>query len=881
MRVEGNHRAALRREPRARRPPPAGRRLPAARLRHAPARGATRCSTSCTASRAGPARSSRPCAWASSRTSSSRCTEGAADDPRDAVRLDRARSPTRSGRTASGRTTAGRRSSPATSSGRSTPATGRSARRAGAALAGLSEGGYGALNIGLHHPGEFRVLESWSGYEQADDIGSIFGHRRGAARREHAARHARAPPRAALRRAHTFVWFYSGTDDQFRSQNEAFARALDARSRRRTASSSSAAATTGRSGAATPRAPTSPRSRRLGQCVGPPPLRSSLLAVAVAATGWLYLVRPRPARARGSARRCRSTSSSRHSSAPLVWFVARLGRRPGSLLGAVRALGPRRAADRGARCSRLGVGLWVYLTDGALDRRRPADPGARRARRRRAACTPSTSPAALVGARRRTASTEPRSRGGRGAVVVAWLVAAAGALERAARRPARRRRGPPPLAHAGRRRPAGPRGRACSPAIALLARRARSRAPAAARLAGRGLGRRALDRAARAARPQRRHARLGGRPARCSSRAGTTSTARRRATRRVALAAGRGRRGRDPRLRRRGALGQPHRRRPAVHAPASPCARSRGGLLGLQPPRLAAPRRRVRRLVPALAAPARRRGDRLGRRRLARSLALPGAAGGARARSSRDDARLDVGRRHARAVRAARRQVVLLRPGRALVPRLPRRRRRRDRLRRPDRRPRRPRRAHRVVRRASRTAATGASRSSARPSAASTLYRARTGCTRSTTATRRSSTRRAFSLEGRAIRKVRQSVHRLEHAGYDGACPAPERARRRAARASSRRSRDAWRGDAARARLRDGARRALLARRRRRRLRRRLRPGRATPAGFLHFAVSRAGGALSLSSMPRLRDDAERLQRVADLRGDRLGARRTATSTSR
>ena len=33
--------------------------------------------------------------------------------------------------------------------------------------------------------------------------------------------------------------------------------------------------------------------------------------------------------------------------------------------------------------------------------------------------------------------------------------------------------------------------------------------------------------------------------------------------------------------------------------------------------------------------------------------------------------------------------------------------------------------------------------------------------------------------------------------------------------------------------------------------------------------------------MPRLRDDAERLQRVADLRGDRLGARATATSASR
>lgn len=29
-------------------------------------------------------------------------------------------------------------------------------------LVGLSEGGYGAMNIGLHHPGEFRLLESWS-----------------------------------------------------------------------------------------------------------------------------------------------------------------------------------------------------------------------------------------------------------------------------------------------------------------------------------------------------------------------------------------------------------------------------------------------------------------------------------------------------------------------------------------------------------------------------------------------------------------------------------------------------------------------------------------------------------------------------------------------
>jgi enterochelin esterase-like enzyme len=93
------------------------------------------------------------------------------------------------------------------------------------ALAGLSEGGYGAFNIGLHHPGEFRVLESWSGYERADDIGSVFGHRSSLlARNSPSLTLATAAP--ALRRAHTFLWFFSGTDDKFRTQNAAFAAAL-------------------------------------------------------------------------------------------------------------------------------------------------------------------------------------------------------------------------------------------------------------------------------------------------------------------------------------------------------------------------------------------------------------------------------------------------------------------------------------------------------------------------------------------------------------------------------------------------------------------------------------------------------------------------------
>jgi S-formylglutathione hydrolase FrmB len=95
----------------------------------------------------------------------------------------------------------------------------------GRALGGLSEGGYGSLNIGLHHPGEFRVLESWSGYERAADIGSIFGHRR-ALLSANSPLDVVAKSAPGLRRSRTFVWLYSGTDDRLRHQNEAFASAL-------------------------------------------------------------------------------------------------------------------------------------------------------------------------------------------------------------------------------------------------------------------------------------------------------------------------------------------------------------------------------------------------------------------------------------------------------------------------------------------------------------------------------------------------------------------------------------------------------------------------------------------------------------------------------
>jgi enterochelin esterase-like enzyme len=92
-------------------------------------------------------------------------------------------------------------------------------------IAGLSEGGYGAVNIAIHHPGEFDTVESWSGYMKADDIGAIFGHqKRLLARNTPLATLPKAAPR--LRADDTYVWFYTGSDDGFRTQNAAFAREL-------------------------------------------------------------------------------------------------------------------------------------------------------------------------------------------------------------------------------------------------------------------------------------------------------------------------------------------------------------------------------------------------------------------------------------------------------------------------------------------------------------------------------------------------------------------------------------------------------------------------------------------------------------------------------
>jgi len=97
----------------------------------------------------------------------------------------------------------------------------------GRGIGGLSEGGYAALNIGLHHPGEFGLLESWSGYMLADQIPAIFG--RSASVLDYNSPAKWIPTVAPQVRAdHTYVWFYNGSSESLSAQNRAFAAQLSA-----------------------------------------------------------------------------------------------------------------------------------------------------------------------------------------------------------------------------------------------------------------------------------------------------------------------------------------------------------------------------------------------------------------------------------------------------------------------------------------------------------------------------------------------------------------------------------------------------------------------------------------------------------------------------
>ena len=101
------------------------------------------------------------------------------------------------------------------------------AASSGRGIGGLSEGGYGALNIAMHSPQEFSLVESWSGYEEAAHNHSIFGRQlAGLTTNTPLDRLQSVAP--TLRRDQTYFWFYSGSDDPLRGQNRDFAMALTA-----------------------------------------------------------------------------------------------------------------------------------------------------------------------------------------------------------------------------------------------------------------------------------------------------------------------------------------------------------------------------------------------------------------------------------------------------------------------------------------------------------------------------------------------------------------------------------------------------------------------------------------------------------------------------
>ena len=69
------------------------------------------------------------------------------------------------------------------------------------------------------------MVESWSGYELADPLRSIFGHDRLLLADDSPLLQV-AGKAAALRAAHTYFWFYSGSNDRLLGQNQQFAAAL-------------------------------------------------------------------------------------------------------------------------------------------------------------------------------------------------------------------------------------------------------------------------------------------------------------------------------------------------------------------------------------------------------------------------------------------------------------------------------------------------------------------------------------------------------------------------------------------------------------------------------------------------------------------------------
>jgi S-formylglutathione hydrolase FrmB len=103
--------------------------------------------------------------------------------------------------------------------------------RAGRAIVGVSAGGYGAMLVGLHHLGEYSVIESWSGYfHPTDATGTVPLDLGSSAKNRNASAHSFVGSlRQAFAGKPTYLAFYVGTGDKrFRPENVQFDRELTA-----------------------------------------------------------------------------------------------------------------------------------------------------------------------------------------------------------------------------------------------------------------------------------------------------------------------------------------------------------------------------------------------------------------------------------------------------------------------------------------------------------------------------------------------------------------------------------------------------------------------------------------------------------------------------
>lgn len=100
--------------------------------------------------------------------------------------------------------------------------------RAARAIAGLSMGGYGAVNVALRHPQLFATIESWSGYFSQTRSGPFAGASAAALRSNSPADYLGAVAPTLRRLGGLHVLLYSGSGDPLAGRQAPFARQLRA-----------------------------------------------------------------------------------------------------------------------------------------------------------------------------------------------------------------------------------------------------------------------------------------------------------------------------------------------------------------------------------------------------------------------------------------------------------------------------------------------------------------------------------------------------------------------------------------------------------------------------------------------------------------------------